>query len=181
MWLYFIPHCVYHLMRWFPKNNRIKIRVLLIVSIAAMLVPQFYVLLNERSLRYCQIPLLQFLAATIAFTFVMIGFTILFALMDPVPFQVKIVFHVFGCLMYGYSIGKTILVFYATECRTYSTELYWYSIVDGVLSIVCAAFFILTVPFWILNQLKAKSILDRDKRTGVCYEAVDCCSCIWHV
>ena len=48
-------------------------RVVLIMAILCILAPQFYVLFNERSSRYCPVPLLQLLATSISFTFIMIG------------------------------------------------------------------------------------------------------------
>lgn len=88
----------------------------------------------------------------------------------------------------------------------YSTELYWYSFAEGIFSVIFigkwelsqlsllleverkfshttlfAVFFILTVPFWLINKCFKNSILDQEYRTGICYEPVHCCSCIWHV
>lgn len=181
MWLYFIPHSVYHLMRWFPKNNRVKIRLLLILCVLCVLIPQIYVFVNRRSLRFCVVPIFYMLAWGIAFTCAMIGFSILFALMDPVPYQIKVVFHIYGGFSFIYSIIEAVYAFQAKGCKIYSEELYWYSLAEGVLAILCLVFFGLVIPFWLASLCCKKRVLDRETRTGLCYEPVTCCSCIWHV
>jgi len=181
MWHYFIPHAVFHLMRWFPKNNRIKIRVLLILCVLCVLIPEIYVLVNPRSTRFCAFPLFNMLATGICFTFFMIGFSILFALMDPVPYQLKMTFHVFGGCTFLYSIIQAAYGLQAQECGIYSEELYWFELAEGILCILCISFFLLTVPFWIANKVWKNSVLDEEFRTGLCYEPVNCCTCIWHV
>ena len=47
---------------------------------------------------------------------VVAGFSILFALMDPVPYQVKIIFHVFGGFTFLYSIIQAAYAFQSQEC-----------------------------------------------------------------
>ena len=43
----------------------------------------------------------------------------------------------------------------------------------GILAVV--------LPFWLLDWLKPKWILNKHERAGICYEPVACCSCVWHV
>ncbi|XP_062505097.1 uncharacterized protein LOC134181840 isoform X4 [Corticium candelabrum] len=87
MWQYLWVHCVYHLARWFPRNDRRKIRLLLFFFSSALLVPLFIVLLLDQSTRYCSGNLFNLCVASICFTVCMIGFSFLFTLMDPVPWQ----------------------------------------------------------------------------------------------
>ena len=43
------------------------------------------------------------------------------------------------------------------------------------------AFFMIMIPFWIINRIWRNSVLDYRERTGICYEPVLCCSCMWHI
>lgn len=181
MWQYFWPHFVYHLMRWFPRDNRKKIFVLLAIFSLALLVPQFYVLVLKKTTRWCIQPLFQLLIVSIVFTIVAIGFTLLFMLMNPVPRLIKFVFHVFGVICFIEGLVHIGLTSQAAECKNTTDELY--QICYGY-SWVCAIsiiFFFLMLPFWVINVVKRDSVLDTRMRTGVCYEPVSCCSCLWHV
>jgi len=44
------------------------------------------------------------------------GFSILFALMDPVPYQIKVVFHIYGGFSFIYSIIEAVYAFQAKGC-----------------------------------------------------------------
>lgn len=48
--------------------------------------------------------------------FYIAGFSILFALMDPVPYQVKVVFHAFGGISFAYGISQAVVALHAQEC-----------------------------------------------------------------
>ncbi|XP_071841363.1 uncharacterized protein [Apostichopus japonicus] len=181
MWWFLFPHCMYHLIRWFPKNNRLKIRILILLLSVGFLLPQFYVLLVEQSSRYCGQHLFGLLIASIVVTFVMLGFTFLFVLMDPIPFEVKFAFNCYGGLTCILGVLFIILSSLATECQNNTPILYYYSLATAVLSGISIGIYALLLPFWILNRLYRNSVLDKKGRTGICYEPVNCCSCIWHV
>lgn len=181
MWQYFWSHAAYHLTRWFPRNNRIKIRILILIFTLAVLFPQFFVLTRDHSVRYCGQHLFDMLIASIIFTFFMIGFTFLFTLMDPVPREVKLAFHVFGLITFVFGVILTVFTAQADECRVNTEELYYLSLAIAVFSCISAAFFIVMIPFWIINTVKQNSVLDFYNRTGVCYEPVNCCQCLWHI
>ncbi|PIK41650.1 hypothetical protein BSL78_21502 [Apostichopus japonicus] len=71
---------MYHLIRWFPKNNRLKIRILILLLSVGFLLPQFYVLLVEQSSRYCGQHLFGLLIASIVVTFVMLEDSVILVL-----------------------------------------------------------------------------------------------------
>jgi len=181
MWQYFWPHAVYHLTRWFPRNNRLKIRIVVMILTLAVLAPQIYVLALPQTARFCGQHLFELLIVGIVFSFAMIGFTFLFSLMDPVPWEVKLAFHIFGGICFITGIIVTAFTSLAQDCKNNTEGLYYYSIAITVLSMVCTVFFIITVPFWLINRLRRNAVLDWKERDGICYEPVKCCSCIWHV
>ncbi|XP_062505094.1 uncharacterized protein LOC134181840 isoform X2 [Corticium candelabrum] len=152
MWQYLWVHCVYHLARWFPRNDRRKIRLLLFFFSSALLVPLFIVLLLDQSTRYCSGNLFNLCVASICFTVCMIGFSFLFTLMDPVPWQASFV-----------------------------PALYYVSLAYAVLSTLSMAIFVILIPLWLINHFKKNSLLDRQHKEGCCYEPVRVCSCLWHV
>lgn len=97
MWYYFVAHCAYHFTRWFPKDTRGKVRITVILFALLFIIPQLYVIHVENTGNgYCDEPLLNITVAGIVFTFAMLAFTFLFAIMEPVPWQLKIAFHFFG-------------------------------------------------------------------------------------
>ncbi|KAJ7379705.1 hypothetical protein OS493_014110 [Desmophyllum pertusum] len=96
MWYYFVAQCAYHFTRWFPKDSRGAVRITVILFSLTFIIPQIYVIKLDRSSRYCDEPLLNISVAGIVFTFAMAAFTFLFAIMEPVPWQLKIAFHFFG-------------------------------------------------------------------------------------
>ncbi|XP_020895377.1 uncharacterized protein LOC110234342 isoform X2 [Exaiptasia diaphana] len=160
MWFYFIAHCAYHFVRWFPKANRKAV---------------------ERSKRYCDQPLLNISVSCIVFTFAMIAFSFLFAMMEPVPWQLKIAFHFFGfgSLLMGLVLFASSLD--VIDCPKYVPELYYLCLSFGIFAILSAGFIIIMLPFWLVNYLWPDSVLNRRERRGVCYEPVKCCTCLWHI
>lgn len=181
MWQYFWAHAVYHITRWFPRNNRIKIRVVTLLFTFALLLPQILVLARPHSSRFCGQHLFEFLIVSIVFTFCMIGFAILFSVMDPVPWEVKLAFHIYGVVCFIFGIIVIAFTSQAADCRESTQELYWFSLSTGVLGMLTTGFFAVMLPFWIVNKIWARSVLDVRSRTGVCYEPVACCSCVWHI
>ncbi|XP_078696873.1 uncharacterized protein LOC144924999 [Branchiostoma floridae x Branchiostoma belcheri] len=181
MWYYCWPHSVYHLIRWFPKTNRLKIRIVVTIFTCALLVPQFFVLTRQQSTRYCGQQLFDLLVASIVFTFCMIGFTFLFALMDPVPREVKLAFHVFGLAAFVLGLIYTIQTATGEECRNNTPELYYLSLAFTIMAMITTAFLLVMIPFWLMNHVWDRSVLDYRERSGLCYEPVMCCSCVWHV
>lgn len=181
MWWYLFPHCMYHLIRWFPKNNRFKIRILILLLSFSLVLPQVYVLLLDQSTRYCGQHLFGLLIVSIVLTFIMLGFLVLFVVMDPVPFEVKFGFHVFGGLTCIVGIIYLVLSSLAYECQNNTPALYYFSLATAVLCGISMGLYVFLLPFWILNRVYRNSVLDSKSRTGVCYEPVNCCSCIWHI
>ncbi|XP_022099949.1 uncharacterized protein LOC110984260 [Acanthaster planci] len=181
MWWYSFSHVVFHFIRWFPKSNRMKIRVIIVLFAFALLFPQFFVLTREHSSRYCGQHLFDQLIVSIVFTFCMIGFTIIFSMMDPVPFEVKVVFHIFGGICFIFGTVLTVFTALAIECQTNTVELYYMSLSSVVLCLLSMVFFVLMIPFWLINHFFPNAVLDRKGRTGLCYEPTQCCSCLWHI
>lgn len=181
MWWYIFPHLAFHLIRWFPKSNRLKVQVLLILLAFALLFPQIFVLSIDQTTRYCGQHLFDILVTSVVFTFCMIGFTILFTVMDPVPFEVKVVFHVFGGICFLIGLALTIFTSMAVECKINTVALYYYSLAASVMCMISAVFVAVMLPFWTINHFWFRSVLSRRNRTGICYEPVKCCSCLWHI
>ena len=46
---------------------------------------------------------------------------------------------------------------------------------------MCLVFYVLLVPFWLLNYFRRDSLLNETTREGICWPIVQCCGCIWHV
>lgn len=181
MWQYLWPHFIYHLMRWFPRNNRKKIFILLVIFSLALFVPQFYVLALKKTTRWCIQPLFELLVVSIIFTVIAVGFTILFMLMYPVPRQVKVAFHIFGLICFIESLVHIGLTAQASDCKTTTVELYYLCYGYSWVSAASIIFFFIMIPFWLINAVKRDSVLDNRTRQGFCYEPVKCCTCLWHV
>lgn len=181
MWHYMWPHLAYHVARVFPRYDRLKIRVLLIVLSFAILVPQLVVMTNPRSSRFCGSHLLELLVASVLLTFFSIGFATLFSLLEPVPPRLKACFHAYGVVVFVYSLVFVVETLDAGECKTYSPELFWLSTILALASCFSLASVAVLAPFWALNYVKPLSVFDPKQKAGVCYEPVACCSCMWNV
>ncbi|CAD5114769.1 DgyrCDS3813 [Dimorphilus gyrociliatus] len=89
--------------------------------------------------------------------------------MDPVPWEVKLVFHIFGLVTF---ISGLVTVGYTAQagyCRISTNELYYYSIAACVLILLSTVYFVFLIPFWIAERFKPDIILDRKQRVG-CFE-----------
>ncbi|KAK7093668.1 uncharacterized protein [Littorina saxatilis] len=181
MWQYIWAHVIYHLIRWFPRNNRAKITVVMLVLTALLLVPQLWVLLQKHSTRWCSQPLFPLLITSIVFTFFVLGFAFLFVAMVPVPREVKVAFHIFGFINFVTGLVQIILTSKAEDCNSSTEELYKVSLALAVLSGVALVYVVLLLPFWVANQAKRGCVMDFRARQGICYEPVKCCSCLWHI
>lgn len=182
MWYYFVAHCAYHFTRWFPKDARGKVRITVILFALSFIIPQLYVVQVEQTGNgFCDEPLLNITVAGIVFTFAMIAFTFLFAIMEPVPWQLKIAFHFFGfgSLILGMVLFASTLA--TLDCKEFSPELYYLCLSLGIFSVLSTGFLIIMLPFWLVNYLWPDSVLNRRERRGVCYEPVKCCTCLWHI
>ncbi|XP_062595410.1 uncharacterized protein LOC134280937 [Saccostrea cucullata] len=184
MWHYWWAHFTYHLMRWFPRDNRRKIFVLLGLISLGLLGPQFYVLYHKHSTRWCPAHLFELLIVSIIFTFICQGFCLLFMIMNPVPRAVKVSFHVFGIICF---VETLVHIAYTTsraateDCKSSAAPLYYISYAFAWVGAASLIFFCLMLPFWVINAVKPTCVLDMRTREGVCYEPVKCCSCMWHV
>lgn len=181
MWFYFMSHVTYHLTRWFPKDDRKRIRIAIILFSLTFIIPQLYVITLDTSSRYCDEPLLEIAVASLIFTIAMIAFTFLFTMMEPVPWQVKIAFHFFGFasfLMGLVQFGSTMT---SSDCWFNTPELYALSLSLSIFAILSLGFLLLMLPFWLVNYFFPHSVLSRKERRGICYEPVKCCTCLWHI
>eukprot|EP00117_Sycon_ciliatum_P033372 scpid78569/ scgid0610/ len=181
MWTYLWCHIVYHLTRWFPKHSRQGIQLTLILFSCALLVPQINVILRDESQRHCERSLLYYSIAGACITMVMIGFTLVLAVMEPLAWQVKLAFHVYGGGCYIFGLLQFAEVLQASSCKSTIPALYYLSMVFASFSAFAAVIFTILVPFWVFNRLFRHAVLDRKERKGLCYEPVACCSCVWHV
>ncbi|XP_038552964.1 probable intracellular septation protein A isoform X2 [Micropterus salmoides] len=116
MFLYMLIFMAYHGSRWIPRNQRLKFQIVNAVFTALVLVPQFYVMGRPKSSRYCRQPLLNNLSASIAFSFVASGFSVIFTLIYPVPQSLWASYHVFGLLTCGHGLCTAILTLTAAAC-----------------------------------------------------------------
>nr|XP_026689924.1 uncharacterized protein LOC113474186 isoform X1 [Ciona intestinalis] len=181
MWWYFYAHSMFHLTKWFPKDNRIKFRILLLLISIVLLVPEFIVLYLPKTSRACNLPLLNLLVASTVFLFFAIGFALLFSVMEPIPRLIKIAFHAFGVGSLILGVLTAVYTFQASSCEYSTPELYYWCYTSAVISLITCGYFALVLPFWILNEAKPLSVLNWRHRTGFCYEPVACCSCVWHI
>ncbi|XP_065842384.1 uncharacterized protein [Oscarella lobularis] len=183
MWHYMWAHVSFHLTRWFPRDDRTRIRIVLFLFTTALLIPQLVVLLMEETgTRFCEPSLFNLLVASICFTLFTIGFTVLFSTMEPIPWQIKLLFHIFGCASAILGIIQISYVVQGTEsCKENVAALYYLSMALAIFSGFSIVFFLLSIPFWIINRLCPEAVLNRRSKVGICYEPVRCCNCIWHV
>ncbi|XP_012559595.2 uncharacterized protein LOC105845902 [Hydra vulgaris] len=180
MWYYFVAHIAYHFTRCFPKDGRCGARIFVMFVALLFLLPQFIVLIHPTTSRYCVQPILNMLVVSICMTFVMLAFTFLFTMMEPVPWKLKIGFHFFGffSLIIGLvQFGITV----DSNCSETIPELYLLSLSFGIFSLVSAIFLLLLIPFWFVNFFWPGSVLSLKERRGICYEPVKSFSCVWHV
>lgn len=102
--------------------------------------------------------------------------------MEPVPWRVKFVFHLYGL---GAAILGVILLSAVIRgqdtCEEFVPALYYVSLAFGILSVISIVIFLILLPLWLINHFKVNSLLDRQQKEGCCYEPVRVCSCLWHV
>ncbi|KAK2158630.1 hypothetical protein LSH36_166g01030, partial [Paralvinella palmiformis] len=156
-------------------------RVVALIFTFALLVPQIFVLAQPHTARYCGAHLFELLIVSIVFTFCMIGFSSLFSIMEPTPWEVKVAFHIFGGISFFVGVLLGIFTLKAEECRGSTEALYYFSMAAAILSVLSICFLIVMLPFWIVNHIRKNSVLDLNYRDGICYEPVSCCSCLWHI
>lgn len=181
MWLYFYPHLLFHLTRWFPKNNRVKFRILSFFVSICLIIPEFYVLLQPRSERGCDQPLLAILVASTILLFFSVGFAFLFTILEPIERIITLAFHLFGFFSFILSIVTVAYTFQANACAESTMELYYWCYVSSILTLICMGYFALLSPFWIAEAVRRNSVLNEKAHEGVCYAPVVCCPCLWHV
>lgn len=153
MFLYMLIFMAYHGSRWIPRNQRLKFQIVNAVFTALVLVPQFYVMGRPKSSRYCRQPLLNNLSASIAFSFVASGFSVIFTLIYPVPQSLWASYHVFGLLTCGHGLCTAILTLTAAACAKTTPELYYMSLILTALSIFSTGFFAVRGGLWLTNRL----------------------------
>lgn len=156
-------------------------RLAVVLFSLSFIIPQIYVILLPRSSHFCDESLLNISVAGIVFTFAMIAFTFLFAVMEPVPWQLKIAFHFFGfgSLILGMVLFGSTLA--SDLCSSFTPELYYLCLAFGIFAVLATGFLVIMLPFWLINYLWPDSVLNRRERSGICYEHVKCCTCLWHI
>ncbi|XP_069040129.1 uncharacterized protein [Lepisosteus oculatus] len=178
---YCLAHMAFHLSRRLPRHHRLKFQVIVLICVTAALAPQLYVLLSPKSQRFCQQPLLPNLACCTASTLVATGFVVVLSLMDPVPRAYKAAFHGFGVASFTQGLCTALLTAAAAPCAKTTPELYYLSVVLTVGCVLSTVFFLIMGGFWIANRLCPGSVLNQCAQSGVCYEPVSQCSCLWHI
>uniref|UniRef100_UPI00398EF5CF uncharacterized protein isoform X1 n=1 Tax=Pristiophorus japonicus TaxID=55135 RepID=UPI00398EF5CF len=178
---YCLVHAAYHFSRQLPKRSRAKFEILVVLLVTIFLFPQIFVLVRPRSARYCDQPLLNNLTSFIIFTFLMTGFTVLLTLMDPIPREVRVTFHVYGVGSFGQGILTTAFTVSAPQCANTTPELYYLSLVLSVLSVLATVFIVFLIPFWIANIFYPGMVFNQRSRAGICHKPVARCSYLWHV
>ncbi|XP_038629220.1 uncharacterized protein LOC119950667 isoform X2 [Scyliorhinus canicula] len=157
---YCLAHLAYHFSRQLPKRSRAKL---------------------PKSSRYCGQPLLVNLTSFIIFTFIMTGFTVILTLMDPIPNEVKVAFHVYGVGSFAQGIATTAFTVPASQCANTTPELYYLSLVLSVLSVLATVFVGFLIPFWLADVFNKGMVSNHRSRAGVCQKPVANCSYLWHV
>ena len=183
MWWYMYPHLTYIVIRYFPFFHRTAIRFILILASLLFVVPQVYITADPKSERDCPRNLLMILVSCIMFSLCTICFTITFAIMEPIPLLIKMVFHGFGfasfilqCVIDGSVFHK------GSYCASTVPTLHGYMLFLAVIGTIIMIFYLLLLPFWIFNTfIRPGSLYDAHKRAGVCWPLVNCCNCIWHI
>ncbi|XP_075459676.1 uncharacterized protein LOC142496718 isoform X1 [Ascaphus truei] len=178
---YCLAHTSHHLSRWLPLHTRFRLLVTLSLCGAALVVPQVYVLLRPSSSRFCSQPLLNNLVCNIGFTFFTIGFALLLTLMHPLPRWLRLSFHAFGLASFTEGVCTVLLTALAKQCAINTPALYSLSVVLSVASVLSTGFFLMVGPFWLSNAVFPGLVLHTPSRTGICYEPVTCCPCLWYV
>ncbi|XP_072333996.1 uncharacterized protein [Scyliorhinus torazame] len=178
---YWLAHLAYHFSRQLPKRSRTKFEILVVLMVTIFLLPQIFVLLRPKSSRYCVQPLLVNLTSFIIFTFIMTGFTVVLTLMDPIPNEVKVAFHVYGVGSFAQGIATTAFTVAASQCANTTPELYYLSLVLSVLSVLATVLVGFLIPFWLADLFNKGMVLNRRSRAGVCQKPVANCSHLWHV
>lgn len=181
MWCYCWPHIAYHTVRVFPKNNRLKIRLTLWILTLVTLAPAGYVLSLDETFRCTPLHLLELLVTSMVLIFFLIGFAFLFTIMDPVPREVKIAFHVYGIVTAVFTVVSAAYTLSESTCQTNSAALYWYSYAAVVWNLLIGVCLVLLAIFWTANRVCQNSVLNVPQREGMCYETVSCCPCVWHI
>ncbi|XP_068171178.1 uncharacterized protein [Antennarius striatus] len=149
MFLYMLIYLAYHGSRWIPRKQRLKFQIVNAVVITLVLVPQFYVIGRSKSSRYCKQPLLNNLSASIAFSFIASGFSVIFTLIEPIPQSLWASYHLFGLLSCGEGLCTTILTLTAKDCVKTTPELYYMSLFQTVASILSTGFFMVRGGLWL--------------------------------
>ncbi|XP_075045776.1 uncharacterized protein LOC142106691 [Mixophyes fleayi] len=163
---------------WSETSRRL---VTVAVSGVALTVPEVYVLLRPSSSRFCSQPLLDNLICNIGFTLFTTAFSLILVLLDPLPRWLRVLFHTFGAASFVEGICTVLTTSLARECAVNTPALYCLSVVFSALNILSTGFFLLVGPFWLLNARCPGMVLNKQSRTGICYEPVTCCPCVWHV
>lgn len=101
--------------------------------------------------------------------------------MIPVPRELKVAFHIFGLICFVEGLVLIGYVSKAEPCKNTTWPLYLISLIFAWFAGISIVFFVLMLPFWIINKAKRDSVLDVRNRSGLCYEPVKCCSCLWHI
>ncbi|KAF7239376.1 Chitin synthase 2 [Varanus komodoensis] len=111
-----LAHAAYHLSRWLPKQHRFRLQLLIFAFGISAVLLQFYILLRPKSSHYCSQPLLYNLVGSIVFTFFALGLALLLVTIEPVPWELQIVFAAFGVASFAEGACTTALTASARQC-----------------------------------------------------------------
>ncbi|XP_065891199.1 uncharacterized protein [Dysidea avara] len=182
---YFWAHTSYHVARWFPPHRMTRIVLLLMVGFLSLstLTPLLYVAILPDSYEiYCSQPLYSLNVFTIVISIIAIGFTFVLVTMEPVVLVVKICFHSFGAACFVIQFIILYFISQAADCVDTTTALYYVTWTFTILSLCSTVYFALLLPFWLYAAIgNKKHLLDKKTRSGLCYEPLNCCPCLWHV
>ncbi|XP_077787516.1 uncharacterized protein LOC114602951 [Podarcis muralis] len=176
-----LAHTAYHFSRRLPKRHRLRLQFAIFALGIAAFIFQLYILLRPRSSHYCGLPLLYNLVGSIIFTFFTIGLALLLVMLEPVPWELKTTFFIFGGASFAKGVCNIVFTALATQCAKTTPELYYLSVTLSVSSLVSTAFFSVLGLFWLVNVVFPGLILNKETKTGICYEPVSECGCLWHI
>lgn len=127
MWHYFWAHMVYHCARLCSRNRTRKcpLATLLIFITVITLAPQLWIIyIRDFYIMFCPFPIYNLVVASVVFTIFMIGFSVIFSIMEPVHQSVKYAFHVFGVADLIFELLFITYTFKSFVCAISATEMF---------------------------------------------------------
>ncbi|OAF71829.1 hypothetical protein A3Q56_00372 [Intoshia linei] len=151
MWHYAWAHFCYHVVHGLPKPNQYRMRILIWIIGFALLPPQFLVLYNPQSVRYCKYDLFSLLVVSIVLTMFSIGFSIIFTATEPINPFIVYAFMPFSFVCFLHTAILAVFTFLSPDCFKTVYYLYQCSYYMSIFSMVTTGFYIIVMPFWLVN------------------------------